>query len=311
MPKFPAARVGDPVTHDSTTPSGVVGPGPCAAPYVVQIEGLPAAHAMDTAVCTGATAAGVAHPPSPPAPPFPIPVGSPVVLVHGKPACRWLPSGDLAICGALLGNAPLSASRSVLIGTGMAPVLHINIVIIAGTAYDSAAGRERIARYIARMQELLGYAIAIDSVQTVDDPDLQTMTAYGPWDGADNYNGGEAVEAINDHGSPDAPTLIYTDQVVEPASAGGDDLNGLGVSQTYAGTNDTLNNEGVVMSDGITDETTTHEVGHLLSGEQGADLHSTDPNNIMYESGVPGRSQWTDPWESSALNSPYVDTPSP
>ena len=45
---FPAARKGDPVTHDMLAPSGVIGPplaGPCAPPFLpVLVESLPAAH---------------------------------------------------------------------------------------------------------------------------------------------------------------------------------------------------------------------------------------------------------------------------
>jgi len=43
---FPAARKGDPITHDMLVPSGVIGPpvtGPCPMGPVM-IEGLPAAH---------------------------------------------------------------------------------------------------------------------------------------------------------------------------------------------------------------------------------------------------------------------------
>jgi len=38
---FPAARIGDPITHDQTAPSGVVGPPQPGAIPNVMIEGLP------------------------------------------------------------------------------------------------------------------------------------------------------------------------------------------------------------------------------------------------------------------------------
>ena len=43
MPGFPAARIGDPVTHDQTVPSGIVGPPQLGIPPTVIIEGLPTA----------------------------------------------------------------------------------------------------------------------------------------------------------------------------------------------------------------------------------------------------------------------------
>jgi hypothetical protein len=61
MPAFPAARIGDAVTHDLLAPSGVIGTplaGPCPHGAVV-IEGLPAAHVNCTVLCLGTTAAGV------------------------------------------------------------------------------------------------------------------------------------------------------------------------------------------------------------------------------------------------------------
>lgn len=119
---FPAARIGDPITHDMLIPCGVIGPGlpvPCplcgAAP--VLIEGLPAAHVGCSCVCTGAISGGIAHPPvPPPAPPPPIIMGSMTVLIHGLPAARWTPAVDMGACGVFLGDPKLAAMRTVLIG---------------------------------------------------------------------------------------------------------------------------------------------------------------------------------------------------
>jgi hypothetical protein len=119
---FPAARIGDPVTHDLLVPSGVIGPqmpAPCpfCAALPVMIEGLPAAHTLCTAVCTGAITAGLAHPPPPPpAPPPPIPKGSPTVLIHNQMATRWSPALDVGGCGVFLGDPKVAPMRTVLIG---------------------------------------------------------------------------------------------------------------------------------------------------------------------------------------------------
>lgn len=112
---FPAAREGDPITHDMLVPCGVIGPpaaGPCPEP--VLIEYLPAAHVGCTVVCTGVISGGLSHPP-PPLPP-PITLGSATVLIHGMPAARWLPSLDLGGCGVFLGDIALGPGRTVLIG---------------------------------------------------------------------------------------------------------------------------------------------------------------------------------------------------
>ncbi len=117
---FPAARIGDPITHDMLVPSGVIGPqapAPCpmcvAAP--VMIEGLPAAHMGCTCICSGAISMGLVHPPVP-GPQPPIIKGSLTVLIHNMPAARWMPSADLSACGAFLGDMKLAALRTVLIG---------------------------------------------------------------------------------------------------------------------------------------------------------------------------------------------------
>lgn len=121
MVGFPAARIGDPVTHDLLVPSGLIGPPPVppTLPPVV-IEILPAAYVTCTAVCTGAISAGLAHPP-PPGPPPPILIGSPTVLINGLPAARWTLSGDVAACTAQLGDPKLVPTRKVLIGSFGAP----------------------------------------------------------------------------------------------------------------------------------------------------------------------------------------------
>lgn len=114
---FAAARIGDPATHDATVPSGVIGPPPTPpVKGIVMIDGLPAAHVTCVVGCSGATSAGPAHPPPGAAPPPPIVVGEPTVLIHGFPAARWAPSGDLTACGAMLGDSKLLATRTVFIG---------------------------------------------------------------------------------------------------------------------------------------------------------------------------------------------------
>jgi uncharacterized Zn-binding protein involved in type VI secretion len=119
---FPAAREGDPSTHDMLVPSGVIGPPLVPCPQTmgpVMIEGMPGAHMGCSTICTGATSLGPAHPPPPPGvPPPPIVLGSPTVFIHGKPAARWMPSGDMSACGAFLGDPKLAAARTVLIGNG-------------------------------------------------------------------------------------------------------------------------------------------------------------------------------------------------
>jgi uncharacterized Zn-binding protein involved in type VI secretion len=116
---FPAARIGDPVSHDMTAPSGVIGP-PLAPPAagVVMIEGMPAAYVTCTVACSGTTSAGMLHPPpGAGTPPPPIITGAPTVFIGGFPAARWTPSGDVTACGALLGDPKLAATRTVFIGS--------------------------------------------------------------------------------------------------------------------------------------------------------------------------------------------------
>jgi hypothetical protein len=117
MPVGPACRYTDPITHDMATPAGAVVPVPAGPdPQPTMIEGAPAAHVMNGAQCSGATAAGPAHPP-PPAP-LPIVVGSPTVFIGHLPAARWVPSGDAAGCGVFLGLPAAAAARTTLIGDG-------------------------------------------------------------------------------------------------------------------------------------------------------------------------------------------------
>jgi len=131
---FPAARKMDTSTHDTFTPAGVIGPpvsGPCPAVGLVMIEGQPAAHVGCAVACTGALAAGVAHPP-PAVPPL-ILVGSATVLIHGNPAARWAPAPDLTACGSFLGNQALAGSRTVLIGgmaTTTAAIINLKAMLV-------------------------------------------------------------------------------------------------------------------------------------------------------------------------------------
>lgn len=116
---FPAARIGDPITHDLLAPSGAI-TVPAGPPTTI-IEGLPAAHVGCSVACTGAISAGLAHPP----PPSPVPIitGSMTVLINNMPAARWVPSGDMSGCLAQLGDVKLLGTRRTFIGgatTGIA-----------------------------------------------------------------------------------------------------------------------------------------------------------------------------------------------
>ncbi len=119
---YPAARIGDPITHDQLIPCGVIGPSapvpcPLCGAMPVIIEMLPAAHVGCTCICTGVITGGIIHPPPPPpVPPPPIVKGSLTVFIHGMPAARWVPSLDIGACAVFLGDAKLLPMRTVLIG---------------------------------------------------------------------------------------------------------------------------------------------------------------------------------------------------
>jgi uncharacterized Zn-binding protein involved in type VI secretion len=137
---FPAAREGDTVTHDLVVPAGVIAPPLIPCPPTlgpVLIEGLPAAHVGCSVLCSGATSLAPIHPPPPPGvPPPPIVTGSATVLIHGLPAARWAPSGDLSACGAFLGDPKLAPSRRVLIG---GPVISRRAAMAAAGAAPGTA----------------------------------------------------------------------------------------------------------------------------------------------------------------------------
>lgn len=113
---FPAARIGDPISHDQILPAGTIA-SPVGPPTVI-IEGLPAATVGCLCACTGAISAlpGIMHPPPPLFPPSPIAKGSATVLINGMPAARWFPAPDVAACGVFIGDSKLTATRTVLIG---------------------------------------------------------------------------------------------------------------------------------------------------------------------------------------------------
>lgn len=111
---FPAARIGDPITHDLSTPCGLIGPPPSGPPNVI-IEGMPAAVVTCQLACTGVTGAGPVHPP-PPGPPPQIVLGCPRVFIVGLQAARWVAAPDLGACGVFLGNPAAAGARTVFIG---------------------------------------------------------------------------------------------------------------------------------------------------------------------------------------------------
>lgn len=170
---FPAARKGDPITHDLLVPSGIIGPpvaGPCPK-GVVLIEGLPAAHLNCTVVCTGAISVGLAHPPPPAPPPPPIIMGSPTVLIHGMPAARWAPSGDTGACGVFLGDPKLAATRRVLIG---GPVFPLSVTTLpngniqVGNNITIAGDREFQAKVLRDLHIMSSFPTGASRLSRID-----------------------------------------------------------------------------------------------------------------------------------------------
>jgi uncharacterized Zn-binding protein involved in type VI secretion len=114
---FAAARIGDPLTHDTMVTCGVIGPPLGQPPPMVMIEGMPAAHVGCTVICSAATSAGPAHPPIPPmGPPQLIVKGSTTVFINNMPAARWVFSGDIGTCGVFLGDPKRLQARRTFIG---------------------------------------------------------------------------------------------------------------------------------------------------------------------------------------------------
>jgi len=109
MAKYPAARAGDPITHDGISPCGTIAPRGGGPP--VNIEGQVAATVGFPFACDGKTGIGPAHPPVPAGAVF---SGSSTVFVNGAPLARWIPSGDSGTCGVFLGKA--AGGRTVFVG---------------------------------------------------------------------------------------------------------------------------------------------------------------------------------------------------
>jgi uncharacterized Zn-binding protein involved in type VI secretion len=114
---------------------------------LVMIEGLPAAHVTCTVACSGATSAGMAHPPpGAGTPPPPIIVGSPSVLINGLPAARWAPSGDTTACGVQLGDPKLVATRTVFIGGAASSEIGLKAARRRERLRQLALGNEKAAQ---------------------------------------------------------------------------------------------------------------------------------------------------------------------
>jgi hypothetical protein len=187
---------------------------------------------------------------------------------------------------------------TVLIGK----VLSARVVIVAGSSWDTPAGRADIQRQIEAAEANLGVRIITGPYETSADPTL-TSIPEGPWSGANHYSP-QQVAAINTYGAAGRPALIYGNAM--PASAGIGPNNALTVGHPWEGSSDGLTNEGVLFTPSHVGSTTSHELGHLLSGQTGANNHSTDPNNLMY--GSPNRTgtNFTNPWSDAAEANPVL-----
>jgi hypothetical protein len=178
--------------------------------------------------------------------------------------------------------------------------LKLRIVIVKGSYWDSEEGRKKIAKQIAEAERVLGINIKAEPpapYETIDDDSLKNVPS-GKWDD-DNHYSQEEVNLINKLGTDDTPAMVFTDE---------GDGDAITVSKAWAGKNDGLNKEGVIVDKGSKDDdlVVTHELGHLLSGESGDNTHSDDKDNVMYPYTGQRGDEWTDPWKSSAEKNSYL-----
>ncbi len=274
MPNAPPARKGDPTNH-AQTPGGVIGPplaGPCAAGPVL-VENLPAGHVLCSVVCSGAP--GVHYPGLPPG--NCVVAGTPTVLVHNMPAARWGPSGDLAACTAELGLAALTPTRRTLIGGAS----KVSTIALARSLITTASKNEELNELLEAhlgADEADAMLVAEDLaqlpahvLQLMVDKECRvvvvrgSITQYlperrgespGGEEGLRTYDdvpgmagNGEAIVAVEGHGTPEGPHL---------ASQGG---------QTVA-----MHEVGHVLDDVTFDENYSEE-----PGQQSAHLMSQNP----------------------------------
>lgn len=238
----------------------------------VLIGGLPAARKTDLAACVGGIDV--------------IKQGAGTVLIGGQPAARL---GDETEHGGKL----VTGFATVLIGK----VLFLRIVIVAGSTWDTPAGRAEIDRQLREAERIMDITIITGPFETVNDPALLNVPA-GNWTNGDNYSTGQ-TGAVNTYGAPGRPVAIYTNSSGDGAA--------IAVSRGWQG-NNPVGNEGIIVGSnaGLPNErATAHELGHLLSNEAGNNTHAnTDPTNLMdpHASG----DNWTDPWRSSAERNPYL-----
>jgi uncharacterized Zn-binding protein involved in type VI secretion len=274
----PAARIVDPVTCPAHGAAAIAGP---CAPTVLVVS-MAAARMTDTTMCPLGIAGVVIG-------------GTTETLIEFLGATRV--TEQAAHGGSIASGAP-----TVLIGK----VLMARVVIAAGTSWDTPAGRAEIERQIREAERIQGIRIVTGPFEVSNDPSLLGIQE-GPWNGTNNYGPGE-VGAINALGAPGRPALIFTDQST-PAPGATNTADAITVSNAWAAPGDGLNNEGVIFGPNSANDpyVTSHELGHLLSGESGNNTHDTvNQNNVMWPFTGQRGDQWTDPWSSSAEQNPVL-----
>jgi uncharacterized Zn-binding protein involved in type VI secretion len=213
--------------------AGTVGP-PCAT--TVLTGSMPTARITDPVLCPGAPGFVIG--------------GTVETLIEYLGATRL--TENAAHGGTIALGYPI-----VLIGK----VLSLRVIIVAGSPWDTPAGRDRIRQQLEDSERNLGIRIVTGPIETSTDPTLASLPE-GPWNGTNNYSP-QQVAAINTYG-------------------------------------------GVIFSPNTVPSTTSHELGHMLSGQTGANNHSTNPNDLMFGSSNRTGTQFGEPWSSATESNPVL-----
>lgn len=171
--------------------------------------------------------------------------------------------------------------------------LSLNLLMATGTKWQTAEYQELLTACLENAERILD--IKINIVEQKNCEVISKFLLVGNWDGTKNYST-EVVTLLNKYGSKDRLTLLLSNEI--------QGCQALAVLKQWAGKQDNLEKEGVLLSPTTKENTFSQILGKILSGEIGWQI-SDDPNNLICPLNNDGE-EWLEPWRNSTQNSPYL-----
>lgn len=188
---------------------------------------------------------------------------------------------------------PSNSPSPIVHSIAIKKLLPLNLLTINGSCWQTAEYHEFFLSCLETTERIIDIKVKIIEEKYCDINSKKL--SLGSWDFIKNYSP-EVISLLNKYGSKDRLTLLLCDEI--------ENCQALAVLKNWAGKEDNLQNEGVILSPKALDNTLSQLLAKIFSNKIPFPT-SDDPNNLLCPLNNGGE-EWTELWRKVTQTSNYL-----